>query len=76
MNAGKVRVRVDSYQIQCWIDDKLACDVPREEKEFDIRYEMDQYVPLGVANFQCKSELEIFATEPQCQKSLQLKAVS
>lgn len=53
----KVRVRVDSYQIQCWIDDKLACDVPREEKEFDIRYEMDQCVPLGVANFQCKSEL-------------------
>ncbi|MGB1926555.1 MAG: DUF1080 domain-containing protein [Rubripirellula sp.] len=53
----KVRVRVDSYQIQCWIDDKLACDVPRAEKKFDIRYEMDQCVPLGVANFQCKSEL-------------------
>ena len=53
----KVRVRVDEYQVQCWIDDKLACDVPRAGKEFDIRYEMDQCVPLGIANFQCKSEL-------------------
>ena len=53
----KVRVRVDAFQIQCWIDDKLACDVPRAEKKFDIRYEMDQCVPLGISNFQCKSEL-------------------
>ncbi|MDB4676716.1 DUF1080 domain-containing protein [bacterium] len=53
----KVRVRVDSFQIQCWIDDKLACDVPRADREFDIRYEMDQCVPLGIASFQCKSEL-------------------
>ena len=53
----KVRARVDAFLIQCWIDDKLACDVPRAGKKFDIRYEMDQCVPLGIANFQCKSEL-------------------
>lgn len=53
----KVRVRVDPYEIRCWIDDKVACDQPREGHEFDIRYEMDQCVPLGVAAFQCKSEL-------------------
>jgi len=52
----KVRVRVDSYEIQCWVDDKLACGLPREDKKFDIRFEMDQCVPMGIANFQCKSE--------------------
>jgi len=52
----KVRVRVDANQIQCWIDDKPAAEQIRKGHEFDIRYEMDQCVPLGVASFQCKSE--------------------
>lgn len=53
----KVRARVDAYQIQCWIDDKAAAEQVRKGHEFDIRYEMDQCVPLGVAAFQCKSEI-------------------
>ena len=53
----KVRARVDAYQIQCWIDDKAAAEQVRKGHEFDIRYEMDQCVPLGVAAFQCKSEM-------------------
>ncbi len=53
----KVKVRVDPYEIRGWIDDKEACSHPREGHEFDIRYEMDQCVPLGLAAFQCKSEL-------------------
>ena len=53
----KVRVRVDPYEIRCWIDDKEVCSHPRLGHEFDIRYEMDQCVPLGLAAFQCKSEL-------------------
>jgi hypothetical protein len=53
----KVRVRVDPYTIYGWIDDKEACSHAREGHEFDIRYEMDQCVPLGLAAFQCKAEL-------------------
>lgn len=53
----KVRVRVDPYAIHGWIDDKEACSHPRKDHEFGIRYEMDQCVPLGLAAFQCKSEL-------------------
>jgi hypothetical protein len=53
----KVRARVDANQIQCWIDDKPAAEQIRKGHEFDIRYEMDQCVPLGVAAFQCKSEV-------------------
>ena len=52
----KVRARVDANQIQCWIDDKPAAEQLRKGHEFDIRYEMDQCVPLGVAAFQCKTE--------------------
>ncbi len=53
----KVRVRVEPNEIRCWIDDKAAAEHVREGHTFDIRYEMDQCVPLGVAAFQCKSEL-------------------
>jgi hypothetical protein len=53
----KVRARVDANQIQCWIDNKPAAEQLRKGHEFDIRYEMDQCVPLGVAAFQCKSEV-------------------
>ncbi len=52
----KVRVRVDPFKIRCWINDKIACTQYRKGHEFDIRYEMDPCVPLGVAAFQCKAE--------------------
>ena len=53
----KVRVRVTAHSIQCWIDDAPVVDQPRQGHEFDIRFEMDESLPLGIANFQCKSEL-------------------
>jgi hypothetical protein len=53
----KVRARVDANEIHCWIDDKIVVEQPRKGHEFDIRFEMDQCVPLGVAAFQCDSEL-------------------
>lgn len=53
----KVRVRVDPYQVQCWVDDKNVVEQPRKDHEFSIRYEMDQSVPLGIAVFQCDAEL-------------------
>jgi len=53
----KVRVRVTAGAIECWIDDQNAVDQPRKGHQFDIRFEMDESLPLGVAAFQCKSEL-------------------
>lgn len=53
----KVRVRVEPNKVTCWINDKVACDTERKGLEFDIRYEMDPCTPLGIAAFQCKSEL-------------------
>lgn len=53
----KVRARVDANEIRCWIDDKLVVEQPRAGHEFDIRFEMDLCTPLGVANYQCDSEL-------------------
>jgi hypothetical protein len=53
----KVRVRVTDGAIQCWIDDDVAVDQPRAGHTFDIRFEMDESLPLGIAAFQCKSEL-------------------
>jgi hypothetical protein len=52
----KVRARVDEHQIQCWIDDKIQVEQEREGHEFDIRYEMDLTVPVGLAAFQCDVE--------------------
>lgn len=53
----KVRVRVTAGAIQCWIDDDVAVDQPRAGHTFDIRFEMDESLPLGIAAFQCKSEV-------------------
>lgn len=66
----KVRVRVDPYEIRCWIDDKVACDHPRKGHEFDIRYEMDQCVPMGIAAYQCKSEYRNLRVRPLSEKEV------
>ncbi len=52
----RVRIRVEPNEIRCWIDDKAAAEQVRQGHEFDIRYEMDQCVPLGLAAFQCDAE--------------------
>ncbi|WP_404306048.1 family 16 glycoside hydrolase [Neorhodopirellula lusitana] len=52
-----VRVRVDEKKIQCWIDDEEWVSVEREPHEFEVRIEMDPCLPLGLANFQCQSEV-------------------
>ncbi|MEM9369477.1 MAG: family 16 glycoside hydrolase [Planctomycetota bacterium] len=53
----KVRVRVDDQKIMAWVDDEETVDVDRENKKFDIRAEMDPTLPVGIANFQCYSEI-------------------
>ncbi|NNE00694.1 MAG: hypothetical protein HKN47_25545 [Pirellulaceae bacterium] len=52
----KARVRVETSRLAVWIDDVLQFEHPRKGHTFDIRYEMDPCLPLGLANFQCQSE--------------------
>ena len=54
----KTRVRVEDSRIAVWIDDVLMFDHLRKDHTFDIRYEMDPCLPLGLANFQCKSQFK------------------
>lgn len=51
------RVRVDTQKITVWVDDTELFDHPREGHEFDIRFEMDPCLPLGIANFECDSRI-------------------
>ena len=53
----KIRVRVDAEEIQCWIDDKLIVQQPRADHKFDIRVEMHESLPVGIAAFMCDSEI-------------------
>lgn len=57
----RVRVRVTAAAIECWIDEVQAVDQPRQGHKFDIRFEMDQSLPLGVASFQTAAELRHIA---------------
>ena len=52
----RIRVRVSPEKILCWIDDKQVIEQEREGHDFDIRYEMDPCVPLGIAAYQCDAE--------------------
>ena len=52
----RVRVRVMPDKIRCWVDDKEIIDQDRDGHEFDIRFEMDPCVPLGIAAYQCDAE--------------------
>ncbi|MCA9137331.1 MAG: DUF1080 domain-containing protein [Planctomycetales bacterium] len=53
----KARVRVETEKITVWIDGKEMFDQPRKDHEFDIRFEMDPCTPLGIANFECDSQI-------------------
>lgn len=53
-----IRIRVDAKSIKAWIDDEEWVNVPRQDHQFDIRIEMDPCLPLGIANFQCISQIK------------------
>ncbi len=53
----KVKVRVTPENVVAYLDDKVWVDQQRGNHHFDIRIEMDPTLPLGIANFQCQSEL-------------------
>ncbi len=65
----RVRVRVDTKHITCWIDDKEIIQQEREGHEFGIRFEMDPCVPLGVAAYQCDAEYRNLRWRPLNQSS-------
>jgi hypothetical protein len=51
------RVRVETEKITVWVDEKQLFDHPRKGHAFDIRFEMDLCTPLGIANYQCESQI-------------------
>ncbi len=53
----KVRVRVTPKKVECFVDDSSIVDVEREDRLFSTRFEMDSSMPLGVAAYQCTSEI-------------------
>ncbi len=53
----KARVRVDSKKITVWVDEKEMFAHERGDHRFDIRFEMDPCTPMGIANFECNSEI-------------------
>jgi len=52
-----IRIRVSPDELTCWLDDQEWVNVPRERHSFDIRIEMDPSLPVGIANYQCVSEI-------------------
>ncbi len=48
----KFRVRVLADKIQCWIDDKEVVDADIKDKKIDVRIEVENSKPFGLANYQ------------------------
>ncbi len=57
----KIHIRVVPKEIVCKVDGEIVVQVEREGVEFDIRDEMDPALPLGLANYQCVSEIRNIA---------------
>lgn len=53
----RVRMEVTQQHLRAWLDDKQIIDLPRDERPLDIRGEMEQTTPVGIAAFQCQSEI-------------------
>ncbi len=56
----RIRMRVTTDKITAWLDDDEIIDVDRAGHVFDIRGEMEESTPVGVAAFQCESEIKNF----------------
>ncbi|TWU02288.1 hypothetical protein Pla52n_33380 [Stieleria varia] len=53
----RARVHVDQNQIIVWVNDQKMFSHPRSGHDFDIRFEMQSCTPLGLANYECKSQI-------------------
>jgi hypothetical protein len=55
----RVRVRVTDQKIQSWLDDELIIDVPRENRDFSLRFgEIIKSKPLGIATYETSAALK------------------
>jgi len=53
----QVRMRVTEKRLRVWLDKEEIIDFERDGRPLDIRAEMEQSTPLGIAAFQCESQL-------------------
>lgn len=53
----KVRMRVTPKRLVVWLDEDEVIDLERDDRPLDIRSEMEETVPVGVAAFQCEAEI-------------------
>ena len=53
----RVRVRVESDRIRCWIDDEQVVDQDIKDRKIDLRPEVIPSKPLGIAAWQTKAGL-------------------
>lgn len=53
----RVRVRVTSSRIACWLDDRLIVDLATDRRRITTRWEMDRCKPLGFATWRTTGEL-------------------
>lgn len=53
----QVRMRVSEKRLRVWLDQEEIIDFERDGRPLDIRAEMEQSTPLGIAAFQCESQI-------------------
>ncbi len=59
-----IKTRVTPEKITCFIDEKVWVEQDRGNHDFDVRIEMDPTLPLGIANYQCQSEIRRLQWRP------------
>lgn len=47
----RIRLRVTEERIEAWIDEEKFVDVPRDDRSFSVRIEVDRSKPFGIASF-------------------------
>lgn len=60
----RIRVRVSSERIACFIDDELVVDQAREGSRFSVRDEMLPARPLGIATYATAASLRAIRWRP------------
>ncbi len=60
----KVRVRVTSTQVVVWLDDKEYLVVNREDKKFDVRFELEMSKPFGLCSFMTQAQYRGLRARP------------
>lgn len=53
----KIRMRVSDQKLNAYLDDEEIIDFTRDDRPLDIRAELEQSTPVGLAAFQCVSEI-------------------